>query len=88
MDEDGTFDYNSIFGDMLSEPRVSDRRVTSADAPRYDELSSHRELSEENTAESVRRGGDLEHSEEVSGVTDNSARALRTAKLPSIPAAI
>lgn len=73
---DGSFDYDSIFGDMLSEPRVSDRRVTS-EAPRYDELPSQRETSDANTAESVRRGGDPEFSGEVSGVTDNSPREPR-----------
>lgn len=83
VDEDGTFDYNSIFGDMLGEPRVSDRRVTSADAPHYDELPSHREMSEGNTAESVRRGGDLEHSGEVSGVTDNSPSEPRPGSTPA-----
>ncbi|MDE7193806.1 MAG: hypothetical protein K2O14_07520 [Oscillospiraceae bacterium] len=83
VDEDGTFDYDSIFGDMLGEQRVSDRRVTPADAPRYDELPSQRENSEENTAESVKRGGDLDYSGEASGVTDNSPREPRPEPTPA-----
>lgn len=81
--DDGTFDYDSIFGDMLGEPRVSDRRVTPADAPRYDELPSQRGISEGNTADSMGRGRELEPSCEVSGVTDNSPQEPRPQPAPA-----
>lgn len=71
-DNDGVFDYDSIFGDMLGEARVSDRRVTPADAPRHSDLPSQHGISVGNTEVSLARGNDLEFSGEISGVTDNS----------------
>lgn len=71
-DNEGLFDYDSIFGDMLGEARVSDRRVPPADAPRHNDLPSQNGISNGNTVGSLARGKELEFSGEISGVTDNS----------------
>ncbi len=71
-DNEGLFDYDSIFGDMLGESRVSDRRVPPADAPRHNDLPSQNGISNGNTVGGLARGKELEFSGEISGVTDNS----------------
>lgn len=82
-DNEGLFDYDSIFGDMLGGAHVSDRRVTSADAPLYDDLPSQRGISEGNTTGGIVRGAEPEFSGEISGVTDNSPQEPRPQHTPA-----